>query len=641
LRKSKANDLLRDHPVAGNIKPSNGLPLRVLAPSLSTRGRPVYFDFRFCSPLGSFAQKLPELFLRHVEMIRSNSARAVYTVICRFFNRGILSQADHADISLWNADRWQEVVGWYVRFEIQRQTLNDKTKSTYRATTLSFLRLLQDSGDIPRFDFPPPIKIKNAGKIPPFSHILRQPLKDVQPADVQEVFDELDSLSDAEDPVKILKKIDLLSRLLLEHWTSEARRYWNDFLAMEDAVDADDTFSASTFLRDYSDDDGITFKGSWRGPLSTDLAVVKLVRTRYQGLLPGPGEEGYALSVWLQDHGRARKISSLLHSTIDTLTPFYALILHDENLVLNPSSAQTMTDASISDREDPAVKTISWEKGRTGETYFENCLSKIPGDEGMTVPQAINCIQAMRKALEPFADPKDRTAIMLVRLAGQGRSEIRPASGEALVAGWTRSLQKHPVLSTYPIRPVHMRSTALYREFLVSGADMLSVNRKAKHKVLSTSQQYVNVNSTAFMAARDARKVQDFLLLKSTPDRKVLHEELGLDAEVAEKVARAASQAGFLGWNFSDPADHENLVAAWLTGVEHILIESAEVAAEMIAFRRHLLDHAHTLREGPDWYECWALLLLFLNSGLAQMRPDIRLAGEKLAAEYEIEYGEL
>jgi hypothetical protein len=113
-------------------------------------------------------------------------------------------------------------------------------------------------------------------------------------------------------------------------------------------------------------------------------------------------------------------------------------------------------------------------------------------------------------------------------------------------------------------------------------------------------------------------------------------------------IAAAQSKSGFLEW-FPTPGakakrasdDRQSQFMEWLLSGQHIVLETPEVAAELFAYKQHLLAEAPALRETDEWWDVWAPTLLYLTKALQAIRPDIRIAGEQLAAEHQIEYMEV
>ncbi|MBP2488988.1 hypothetical protein JOH50_004715 [Rhizobium leguminosarum] len=637
-RRSKTVDLYTDPPIAHEIVPKSGLPLRVLAPHHSTSRKHVYYDFTFAAPMGELARVFAKEFLNFTEPLKPGGSRTRFTQLRAFLRETVLVQPDVVEVSTWGADRWKAVEQQFSR-NVSRRNIKDRSKKDLCYGSAAFLKHLQDAGVLPTFEFSEPVKVTNAGKIPPISHLPvdSKMLEALSPAMKSAVHD-LESLADVRDPIKMQEKISRMRDLLREHWTEKARAVWTRFVDGNRLADNDEDFDVDRFLAEYSLDGGRSFHGSWRDELSSDTQIIKLVKGRYGGIIPARGEEGSQLGDYIRQIGAARRISPILHSTVDSIVPFYGLLLNAGELALNPSSAKTMTEDSSSSTDSPGLQTVYWDKGRISETFSEHCYVEGAAGE-MTVPQAQSCLQAMSAPLRPYAVEEEEKSLFLVKTLSSTRETIGVISDDALIKGWKRSLKSHPFLSVYKILPMHLRSSHLYHKFLQTGGDVIEVHKLARHAWLETSQIYVNLNTSEFVAARDARQVQDFLLMKATPTRQQLHQKLGLDAAVAKRLTVSAASLGFMGWDL-DCGEQDRLseFERWLINGEKVFIETVEVAAELYAFRNHLVDNAHVLRETKDWSETWAPMILLMNAALGEMKADTRNKGSKLAAEYELEY---
>lgn len=637
-RGSKAVDLYSDPPIAHEIVPKSGFPLRVLAPHHSTVRKHVYYDFTFAEPMGEFARVFAKEFVNFTEPLKSAGGRIRFAQLQAFLRETVLVQPDVAEISTWEADRWKAIEQQYSR-DVSRRNIKDKSKKDLCYGSTAFLKHLQDAGVLPTFEFSEPVKVTNAGKIPPISHLPvdSERLELLSPP-MKSAVHELESLTDARDPMKVQEKISRMRDLLREHWTEKARAVWTKFVDGNRLADSDADFDVDRFLAEYSPDGGRSFHGPWRDKLYSDTQIIKLVKRRYGGIIPARGEEGSQLADYIREIGAARRIRPILHSTVDSIVPFYGLLLNAGDLALNPSSAKTMTEDSSSSTDSPGLQTVYWDKGRSGETFSEHCFVEGAAGE-MTVPQAQSCLRAMSAPLRPYAVEDEKRSLFLVTTPFSTRETIGVISDDALVHGWKRSLESHPFLCVYKILPMHLRSSHLYHKFLQTGGDVIEVNKLARHAWLETSQIYVNLNTSEFVAARDARQVQDFLLMKATPTRQQLHQELGLDAAVAKRLTVSAASLGFLGWDL-DCGEQDRLseFESWLINGEKVFIETVEVAAELYAFRNHLVDNAHVLRETEDWSGTWAPMILLMNAALGEMSADIRNKGSKLATEFELEY---
>ncbi|OQM74580.1 hypothetical protein [Manganibacter manganicus] len=310
--------------------------------------------------------------------------------------------------------------------------------------------------------------------------------------------------------------------------------------------------------------------------------------------------------------------------------------------------------------ENSDLFLLSWFKDRAGGILLTAELElgsatalQYGSNAHISAPRAVECLIALRKRLIPHADPSERDRLLLVHhKAGATR---RKASADAVTClseaaqnqAWHRFRRRHPILAEYPITLDLIRTTILLKEALESGNSILRVQRKAQHASPTTSARYVENHATHLLNQGKVREVQEFMFASATRGHDEIRTAFGLTSERADTILAKARKKGFGGWQHQSVAtadeapDKEGTIAHWITHGENFIVEDKYVAAEMHAFRRHIIAETPSLRSSPSWYETWAPLLLLLNVALQKMNADTRLRGEAIADEFEIVYGDL
>jgi hypothetical protein len=147
---------------------------------------------------------------------------------------------------------------------------------------------------------------------------------------------------------------------------------------------------------------------------------------------------------------------------------------------------------------------------------------------------------------------------------------------------------------------------------------------------------------TQFMRDKDARKIQDVMAVKALGGNFETLQRLGInEAKVREILQESRDQDGFGEWNLSGSASSNQKLTefeSFLLSHNHLIIETPEVAAEIYAYREHILSKAPDNRHDPLWEEKWVPRLIMLSMAWEQMGPDTQQEAKTLARHYHIAY---
>lgn len=649
MRHSKARDVsMRQRRVA---KLRASAPLVLELPSDSKSNRPVKIDLSQAASLGGIANEMVGHLIESVTGLSSKAAENRYGTVRRFMID--LANSVSVPVPKWSDIDWQAVVNEWIRGR-QTADIADGYANNERTNIKIFFKSIWRAGKVDPFEIIDPIERPQSNKKPDLASIPQaRPFDYPAMTDEQaEIARQLERLTDISNPEVHLQRLRLLTQLLRDHASSETRRYWAEFnqvrgfLEDEKGLDIDEFLSAYMISRSP-----LQFRRGWQKALRH-----KRDRTRflchteiYNAALLSPEEN--CVKKWLSEKGYGiPQTCSSLHATIPNVMPIMTLVIMD--LDLEESSALGMKTGCCTQTEDGRSVSIQWTKARSGEMQSEvrpkgspSCLHP-ESTEPISAYQALRFLHDLRARLEHMIPSADQNLAFVVCNQYARDNIVHRITDVNIVGYFQRFLAPHPILRAFHFTPDKLRGSGVLDEQLTHG-DLLKTRRKARHKSLETTKNYANTVSAQHQERAQVREVQDLLLMNVLPAHSELRERLGLDEERIARIEEQTRRSGFLEW-FPTPGvtrkrkpkeKRSEFMEMLLTG-EHIILEDPDVAAELFAYRQHLIAERHVLREAGDWDDVWAPMILLLTKFLDAMRADIRLEGERIAADHQIEYVE-
>ncbi|MBX4961375.1 hypothetical protein [Rhizobium binae] len=627
-------------------------PLKMVLPSEHKGDLPVKVNLSEAASLGKIANEMAAHLVECMAGLRSNSAKGRYQVVRRFMID--LSNTVAVPIQNWSDINWEQIVNDWI---MKRRTddIADTTANSERTVLRQFFRSIWRAQKVDRFEFPYPIERPQWNKKPDLASIVQS-----HPFEYSEMSEEqaaiarqLEKLTNISDPDIHLTRLTLLVSLMREHASSVARVFRSEFDQVRAFLEDDERgIDVEAFLSTYMISlEPLAFRRGWRTALrhKRDRTRFLCHKEIYRAALLSP--EKNCVKKWLSEkrYGLPRTCSSL-HATIQNVMPIMTLVMLD--LDLEESSALRMTPNSCLEAEDGKSVWISWVKARSGEMQSElrpkgspSCLHP-ESTEPITAFQALVYLADLRERLGDLIPSSDREAAFIVCNQYGRESIVHRITDANMVDYFTRFLAPHPILRAFHITPDKLRGTGVLEEHLSHG-DLLKTRKRARHRRLSSTERYTKTVSAEHQDRAQVREVQDLLLMNALPPHSELLERLGLDKARIASIGEQAKRSGFLEW-FPTPGVKRgrkpkeklsDFMEMALAG-EHIILEDPEVAAEFFAYRQHLIDERDILREAGDWDDVWAPMIILLTKFLEAMRADVRLEGEKIAADHEIEYVE-
>lgn len=636
--------------VTGRIIQRTHSELFVYSPAHSSERRWVYFNFRPCAALGPLAPRLASEFVVWTSDKELPSARGSFIPVRAWLVRlaeTVSAGNDSADC--WPAERWRsETFEWWLSVRSDPD-LKDTTKNQYRAAVRGFIGRLQTSNILPWFSFPKAIE-KPAGDKKPTLANVRKLIKDLDghpalDAITRSALLELDALDDLTDSAQVLRRIDLLLDATRRLVSRSIRDFWAEWQEVRRIVAAG-YFDPEGFLRRYCvSRHPLKLKRGWRRELTDDTDMIALVEYLYDGIIP-INEYDNPIVRWIYNQYPIEHFRSRLHSTPDSVLPFLVLMLLENPMEVS-SAAELKTDALVS-TQNPGNKRITYIKKRARHRTIYMIWSA--GDERtlrkastakIVSATAFGCLLEMRSRLVPFAEPHEVGKLFLVLGHKGKRDTVRNISADRIIDAWDRLRSRDPLLARYRFTLDKIRPTLILRTYIVSGGNIFDAYRVAQHKLLSTTQRYVNENVSEFLSSAHARNVQGSISISVTKIHPDLR-KLGLfDEKISSRILKKAENIGFMSYAGRRNGKIDSIkseMVRFFTSGQIFIVEDINVASEIVAFKAHLLAEAATLRTHPDYETSWLPLLVFLNAALEAMSPDIRKRGHDLASRIQIEY---
>ncbi|WP_334545039.1 hypothetical protein [Rhizobium leguminosarum] len=650
MRRSKARDISQHKPLVTALKA--GSPLVVEVPPDSKRHKPLKIDFSEASSLGRLANEMVGLLVESITGLASPTAQLRYNVVRRFAVS--LTNSTSSPPTDWSHINWDITTNDWIK---RRQTsgVADGTANTDRTNIHSFFKAVWRAGKVPEFTIVPgirsPVSNKKAdvGSIPqsrPFDY-------SKMTKDQAAIARRLEELTDISDPEVHRERVTLILQVLEDHASSETRRHWAEFdevrgfLEDEAGLDVDRFLSAYRITRAP-----LRFRRGWQKRLRNKRDRMRFLchAEIYNDAILSPDEN--CVKKWLSEEGySARDVCNGLHPTISNVMPIMTLVIMELNL--EESSAVSITPDCCTQTDGEKSVSIRWTKGRSGEMQSEirpkGTVSSLhpQSTEPIAAFQALSFLNDLRVRLEHALPPEDANAAFIVcNQFHRGRSVVGRINEAELSRFFRRFLKRNPILEVFSFTPDKIRGSGVLKVHLTF-RDILATAKAARHKSLETTKKYIDTISGHHVERAQIREVQDLLLANSLPAHSELRPRLGLDEKRIKQIAEQTSRSGFLEW-FPTPGvkrkpkakDKRSHFMEMLLSGQHVILEDPEVAAELFAYRQHLIDQAPVLRDTADWWDLWAPAILYFTKSLEVIRPDIRLAGEKLAADHQIEYME-
>lgn len=659
-------DIMADVNIPVPLGNRHKLPLRFLSAAHSSPRKPEYFDLGILEPFGPLAHEMAADFLQDISSKKLGTARARLASTRRQFK----SVAERYEPS-WTAIEWHQAFEASADAIRNDETIKATTRNQYIKNANLFARFLQDRGTIPRFNLP--LGVENAflanqpkpavSEIPVAVQASSTQSFHLRGADEDTVktWDQLSELMNISDPAVMHARLIILLRHIRTLAINGVRAHQ---IAHQAALSQISATEHARIVKFIAENDGRFSRslGSGRGSKSAfvDMSSILSFIEYEHGGIPPTRFEAPAFCRLLYNRFSVRDIQYQLF--LSTETSIYYLIIILLDTAMNISSALELEVSSIEDLGANGLHKLKWYKTRHGEDQISDFFERpnCPDSENLGVVEVIYHLLSLNRRLRDFALHNERDKLFLVgNLVGpRGKlAEYRVGGlSETLESkSWQRIRARDRILSKIPISLDMIRSSVLLLECLETNYNLFSINKKAHHAGYASTIRYMRRITVTSLNVSQVREVQDFIIATATERQPEIRVELGIGPEHAAAIIAKARRKGFGSWsNLKNQSasserradakafdDTLSAIERWMVAGDKLLIADAEVAAEIIAFRLHILREKSLLEPTPAWLETWAPLLIFLNHAAEEMTARLRARGEQIAAEMDIFYEDL
>jgi hypothetical protein len=640
------------------------LPLNFRSPAHSTPRSPAGFNLSVLEPFGDpLAHQMVAGFLLMISSRSIGQARALEASTKRVFSS--VAESYRPD---WSADDWKFSFADAANLVRKDKSIKATTQNFYIVNGNVFAQFLQDHGTIPRFSLPAGVEnafLANTPK-PAVSEIAVAGAGGGLPThligadgDTVKLWNKLSKLTNISDPVVMHERLVTM----LGHIRSLAVKGIRTHQAMHQAaLHQISEVEHARIVRFIAENDGRSARslGSGRGSRSAFInisSVLSYIEYEFGGMPPTRFEAPKFCRL-LYNRFSVDDISRSLFLTTETAIYYLIIIILDT--AMNVSSALRLRTDSMKEIIQGLHYRLDWYKKRFGEDvisdYFDReatlCKDRI------SVIEVVDLLVDLQKRITSFAIPSERQHLFLVGnlvgpIGSKGAYRVGVLSETLESKAWNRIRVRDPILKAFPMTLDMLRTSVLLLECLESNYNLFAVNRKAKHANYSTTIRYMHRQTVKSINVAHVREVQDFISAKATEKLPEVRAALGMSNQDAADIVAKARRKGFGSWatktgsksasksKLEAPTIPANALEKWIVQGEKLFIADAEVAAEILAFRSHILREKPLLEPTPSWVETWAPLLLLLNRAIEAMSPLLRERGERVATEMDIFYAEL
>lgn len=649
--RSSAVDVAGSWNVAGAIKSNGRFPLVIPLHGLARAGRVRTMDFSEIAGWGREANDIVEIFCVANQGNRPGTLYKYHQII-KSFLKHLFQSSNGRPPSEWSIAEWRQYTNSFILKLKKDRSKDGVTQNRNRYRIVSLMDNLRESQIAPHFMIEGGVKDAKKGKKKGIAAVARLDFDLDQLSEEDRSFiDEIDTHVNISYPEHYLARTRMLQDRLRTLAEDHARRNYERFQWAERVISDPAGFDVDQFLNRHATSlHPLVLREDWLSEPFSEEAAIRVAAKLGPQILSYDGGNA-PIYARLHYNSRPAELRNAVFPSPAIWVPFITIFLLDlENEISSVLGMQI--DCCQLNEEETAV-TVHWKKGRA-EPYVDKQATKPPGvgsslerssDKKIETFQAVKAVLEMRKRLAKYVVDDAASDLFVVYSTFDDYGASSTLTGEAANYNFQAFRKADPVLALFPFSLDKLRSTALEKVFVESGGNLFKVQRHGNHRDIRTSQDYVRVAAGAFVDDTKARALHELLVCSATRNQKNLQKKLDINEETASRIVAEAMKAGMFGYHLEDgqldPEAESSEFVQWMLGAEHVLLESAPMAGEIIAFEAHLRAEAKTLRDSPSWNTTWVYLLLYLNAAITEMRPDIRRKGEALAKRHHITYAEV
>ncbi|QJS29306.1 hypothetical protein [Rhizobium ruizarguesonis] len=633
---------------------SKSHPLLIHSPTHSIPGKkPKCFNLRVLGDFGGLGKQIALAFVVSSagDPVRTADSRVV-ALRSLFSHVAALAKAKSMNLPSMSADMWrQSVSSWFVSIKADH-ALADITCNSYLSTCRDFFETLNRKGLVPKFQWPASIPDAKNKHRPGISSTI---LSDATPAEVASwpKLDQLDwkklqALEASLDPQVRLRRSDIIKNAVRRHAEYEIREWWHLFEDTRSMISTNDNFDFDDYCERFEalTNGRITRRRGWQAELSLFPNALVYIDRKFGGVLPGMADDPHFLKFVYNVFGKA-SITGRFHLEYESLISLLTLILMEEPIMnfSSPLSMKTSDLEAIVGNEHRG----RWTKRRANYRRLKTDMPTGSRDslargspEKISAAQALLVIDELSKPLRPYAVIGVENNLCLVRTFVQQKSAAWSPLPNVLNRHWNTFRLRSGILSKLGFTLSQFRPTGAIEIYLETG-DMFKVAEKLGQQDVRTAAKYVQGLEANSIDAANTRPVQEALVVGSANTSGRSASDFGVSEERRSEILRTAHSAGFFGYNISgtdsEAATKVSLFERILSGLKLFVFETPEVAAEIIAFRQHIIDNGKAIQGTVRYEDFWFPILISCSHLIDLMSPKVVRDAKKLLLQRPIHYG--
>ena len=635
-----------------DLKREGEFPFRVYSPNHSHPGRPKYFNLSVLEGTGELGHVLAREFLVFAAQYREQTADA-HLVAVRSLFRSCVAQlrSEGGQLPSITASRWRQLAAlWFYDLKAD-DAVGDITANSYLSSNKLYFLHLQKRFLVPNFRWPRAIqransKPRQAVSNAPVRRVLAKEISSWSEPD-RAAWSELNRLSDLSSPTVIKRRINIILKAARRHAELEVRKWWQIFCESREIAARNTDFDFDGYCKtyEYVSDGVLKRRRGWRKPLRSLPNFLVYVERKFGGVMPGKGDDPDFVKCAYAHH--AHNLQGRFHLEYESLIPLLTIIFI-ERPKMNLASPLSMTvkDLSQINRHEHQAQ---WTKARAKYRRLSDNmpsgsgLSLLPGAlEEITAAQALLVIQELSKPLGAWAVPGAENHICLVRATIDGRVVGKPAAQSWICRQWTEFRTRSGLMSALDFTLSQFRPSGAIMEFFETG-DIFKVAERLGQKSVRVTARYINNLAADNMDASKVRAVQDSLTIAVANQSGRSFDQLGISSERERQIRETAFSSGFLGYNISGTPEESDqkttVLERILSGGKFFIIESPEIAAEIIAFKEHVIKNGKEIQGTARYEEFWLPLVVCCTQIINSMASSVIRDAKKILAVRPIIYG--
>ncbi len=635
-----------------SLNTGSRFPLRVHSPTHSRPGRPVHFNLAILKGTGDFGRVIAREFLEFAKVYQKATADS-HLIALRSFLVSFVGelQGENTELQSVTSGRWRQFAAvWFYDLKSDA-ALSDITANGYLSSNRMFFNHLQKRHMVPKFRWPSPVPCARGTPRPAVSSVNATSVQDALLKSWDEIdraaWAELLLLNDLASPTTVKKRSSIILRVVRHYAQKEIRKWWGIFQESKKLIIDNKSFDFIKYCEkyEYTVNGELKRKRGWRDELKSLSNLLVYVDRKFDGVMPGKNDDPHFVKCAYHYHSNSLK--GRFHLEYEFLTSLLTLILLERpkmNLA-SPLSMKRKDFSKITVGEHQARWTKARAKyRRLSDDLPSGCASalRIGSNANITAAQALRVIDVLSRPLQAKALPGEDDQLVLVRDTFDGRAVGKSANPQWISKQWIMFRSRSGLLSALGFTLSQFRPTGAIGEFFTSG-DIFKVADLLGQKDIRITARYIDNLAADTVDAGAVRPVQDSLTIALGRRTGRSLRELGISPEREAHIRQAAFSSGFLGYNLTGtPGEAKAKVDALesiLCGSKFLIVETAEVAAEIIAFKEHIVANGKAIKGTTRYEEFWLPLIAVCTQIIELMAASVIRDAKKLLAERPIFYG--